>query len=125
MSAVVAILRGEDDSEALARRICPPRLDVGGQLRGIDVRARPIAGSGSHPPPTASLQTLGIEVIPVSVEQSRLAGEAYRSTGAVRVTSRAEFSGTRSHYALAVSENQPLLFVVRLRPPMYRGEVSA
>ena len=57
------------------------------------------------------LQTLGIEVIPVSVEQSRLAGEAYRVYGRGSGHPAGLNFGDTFAYALAVSENQPLLFV--------------
>jgi ribonuclease VapC len=57
------------------------------------------------------LQTLGIEVIPVSVEQARLAGEAYRVYGRGSGHPAGLNFGDTFAYALAVSENQPLLFV--------------
>ena len=49
-SAVVAILRGEDDSGALARRILAHRAWMSAGSYVELMCARPIAGSGSHPP---------------------------------------------------------------------------
>ena len=55
---------GRTIPEALARRFCPPRLDVSGQLRGIDVL---LLARSQDPAATRRadrlLQTLGIEVM--------------------------------------------------------------
>ena len=45
-SAVVAILGEDDSGRPCLLDSCPPRLDVGGQLREL-MCARPIAGSGN------------------------------------------------------------------------------
>lgn len=111
-SAVVAILRGEDDSEALARRILAHRawMSAGSYVELMCVLAR-----SQDPAATRRadrlLQTLGIEVIPVSVEQARLAGEAYRVYGRGSGHPARLNYGDTFAYALAVSENEPLLFV--------------
>ena len=56
------------------------------------------------------LAALGIDVIPVSVDQARLAAEAYRVYGRGSGHPAGLNFGDTFAYALAVSENESLLF---------------
>lgn len=111
-SAVVAILKDEEDSEALALRILAQRarMSAGSHVELMCVLAR------SQDPAAARradrlLEVLEIEVVPVSAEQARLAGEAYRVYGRGSGHPAGLNFGDTFAYALAVSGNEPLLFV--------------
>ncbi len=110
-SAIVAILQGEPQSEDLARSILAEsaRMSAGSYVELMCVLAR------SREPATSRradrlLQTLGVDVVPVSVEDAHLAAEAYRIYGRGSGHAAALNHGDTFAYALAVSSNEPLLF---------------
>ena len=111
-SALVAILKGELNAEALARTIlaAESRMSAGNYTELMCVMARSQEPAASRRVDQL-LATLGIEVLPVSVTQARLAGEAYRVYGRGTGHPAALNYGDTFAYALAVDLNEQLLFV--------------
>lgn len=110
-SALVAILKGEEDAEDLARRILGQntQMSAGSYVELMCVLARaqdPAAIRRAD----RLLEALGIEVIAMSVDQARLAAEAYRVYGRGSGHPAGLNFGDTFAYALAVSQNESLLF---------------
>lgn len=110
-SALVAILKGEEDAEVLARRILGQntRMSAGSYVELMCVLARSQDPAASRRADRL-LAALGLDVIPVSVDQARLAAEAYRVYGRGSGHPAGLNFGDTFAYALAVSQNEPLLF---------------
>lgn len=110
-SAIIAVLRAEPDWHELDRamRVPPLRMSAGTLLETSIVvdRARDPRLSRRL---DELLATLGVEIVPVSEEQARVARQAYRDFG--------KFSGHPARlnfgdcfaYALAAVIGEPLLF---------------
>lgn len=110
-SAVVAVLKGEDGAREIARLILAEqaRMSAASYVELMCVLAR------SAEPATGRrgdqlLKALGIEIVPVSVDQAQLAAEAYRAYGRGSGHAAGLNYGDTFVYALAVSCNEPLLF---------------
>lgn len=109
-SAVIAIIKGEPESEQLSSLLTSSdcRMSVANWLEcGVvsdrDEAADPFAVE-------ALVATAEIELVPVSVEQARIAREAHRRFGKGS-GSRARLNfGDCFAYALAKSTDEPLLF---------------
>ena len=113
-SAVVAILKAEEGHEDLARSI----LRQKSQMSAANYVELMCVLSSSREPATARradqlLEALGIEVVPVSVEQARIAADAYRAYGRGSGHPARLNYGDTFAYALAVERNEPLLFTGR------------
>ena len=111
-SVLVAILKGEQGAENLARTILNDhaRMSAGSLVEMMCVLAR------SREPSTPRraeqlLEVLSIEVMPVSIDQARLAGAAYRTYGRGTGHAAGLNYGDTFSYALAIDLNEPLLFV--------------
>lgn len=111
-SALVAILKGEQEGDDLARTILAGQasMSAGSYVEFMCVMAR------SQEPAAMRrvdqlLGMLGIDVLPVSVEQARIAAEAYRVYGRGTGHAAGLNYGDTFAYALAVESNEPLLFV--------------
>ncbi|HNL51709.1 MAG: type II toxin-antitoxin system VapC family toxin [Candidatus Nanopelagicales bacterium] len=111
-SALVAVLKGEQHAEALARTILveDSRMSAGSYTELMCVMARSREPAASRRV-DQFLAALGIEVLPVSVAQARLAGEAYRVYGRGTGHPAALNYGDTFAYALAIDLDEPLLFV--------------
>lgn len=110
-SAVVSILKAEEGYEELARAI----LREKSQMSAASYVELMCVLSTSREPATARradqlLVVLGIEVLPVSVDQARIAAEAYRAYGRGSGHPAGLNYGDTFAYALAVERNEPLLF---------------
>lgn len=113
-SAVVAILKAEEGYESLARNILGQRA----RMSAANYVELMCVLSASREPATSRradqlLESLGIDVVPVSVEQARIAAEAYRAYGRGSGHPAGLNYGDTFAYALAVERNEPLLFTGR------------
>ena len=111
-SALVAIVKGEQEGADIARTVLADRarMSAGSLVELMCVLAR------SREPSTPRraeqlLEALSIEVVPVTFEQARLAGEAYRIYGRGTGHAAGLNYGDTFSYALAIDLNEPLLFV--------------
>lgn len=108
-SAVMAVLRREDDAEPIARALAgAPRIAVSaGTLVEIGIVAE---GRGGPKAREAAEQLLErAEVVPVSAEQAMLAVAGWRRFGKGRHPAGLNF-GDCFAYALAMERGEPLLF---------------
>jgi ribonuclease VapC len=112
-SALVAIVRGEADGEALFDKICDCKearlLSAAGYLEaGIVVDGQ------KDPTKSASLDAfiaeLRIDIAPVTEAQARIARQAYRDFGRGSGHPAKLNFGDCFAYALATDTNHPLLF---------------
>ncbi len=111
-SAVVAIIKGEGRGEDLARAILAEKasMSAGSYVELMCVMARSQEPAAMRRADQL-LALLGIEVVPVSVEQARLAAQAYRVYSRGTGHAAGLNYGDTFAYALAVDANEPLLFV--------------
>ena len=112
-SAIVAVLEGEPEAERLLRALVDAesvRMSAATYVECAVVVDRR-ASAATRRRFDELLQTLGVEVVPLTVEHALLAREAYRDFG--RGTgSRARLTlGDCYSYALAAHAGEPLLFV--------------
>ena len=112
-SVLVAIIKDESNSAELARVILAqdrPQMSAASYVEFMCVLAR-LGGPAADRRGDQLLAALGVEIVEVSVEQARLAAEAYRVFGkGSGHRAGLNFSDTFA-YALAVSNGEPLLFV--------------
>lgn len=110
-SAVVAILKSEPERDAMLNSMSDvaPKMSAASYLEAAIV----IDGLGD---PVKSrrldelLTTLGVEIVPVTAEQARIARRAHQDYGrGGGHPARLNFGDTLS-YALAVENREPLLF---------------
>jgi ribonuclease VapC len=110
-SAVIAILRDEPDAKDLAAVI--ESAEVRRISAATYVEAGVVTDSNRNPLLSSSLDTFLrrslISVEPVTVEQARIAREAYRDFGKGRHRAGLNF-GDCFAYALAKEKGEPLLF---------------
>ena len=112
-SVLVAIIKDESNSAELARVILAqdrPQMSAASYVEFMCVLAR-LGGPAADRRGDQLLAALGVEIVEVSVEQARLAAEAYRVFGkGSGHRAGLNFSDTFA-YILAVSCGEPLLFV--------------
>jgi len=111
-SALIAILRGEEDAALFARSLeecpAPARLSAAGYLELSIVLD---AAGGDHSEMLDHfLQAAGIEIAPVTPHHARLAGGAYRRFGKGRGHPAGLNYGDCFSYALAKESGEALLF---------------
>jgi ribonuclease VapC len=110
-SAVIAILRDESDAKELAAAI--EGSDVLRISAATYVEAAIVTDSNRNPLLSSSLDSFlrraSITIEPVTVEQARIAREAYRDYGRGRHRAGLNF-GDCFAYALAKEKGEPLLF---------------
>lgn len=112
-SAIVAVLSGEDDADRLLRAMVEtPRVRMSAATYVecsvvIDRRA----SAATRRRFDELLQTLGVEVVPLTVEHALLAREAYRDFGRSTGSQARLNLGDCYSYALAAHAGEPLLFV--------------
>ena len=110
-SALLAILFDEPDGPALLRRIAeaPIRLLSSANAMEAWIVADRHANPAKGPALDALLETLGIDIVPVTVQHARLARTAYHTYGKGRHPAGLNF-GDCFAYALAKATDLPLLF---------------
>ncbi|ACV07242.1 type II toxin-antitoxin system VapC family toxin [Kytococcus sedentarius] len=112
-SAIVAVLGGEEGAEGLLRAMVEtPRVRMSAATYVecavvIDRRA----SAATRRRFDELLQTLGVEVVPLTVEHALLAREAYRDFGRSTGSQARLNLGDCYSYALAAHAGEPLLFV--------------
>ncbi len=109
-SAIVAILRGEPDADELASAIESAKIR---RLSAASYLEAAIVTDGNRNPVLSRrldsfLREILIQIEPVTVEQARLAREAYRDYGKGRHKAGLNF-GDCFVYALARDKSEPLL----------------
>jgi len=110
-SVIIAILRDEPDASVIAESLVRP------QVRSMSavsyVEAAVVVDSNRNPILSRRLDDLlrdaGIAIEPVTLNQARIAREAYRDFGKGRHRAGLNF-GDCFAYALAKEKNMPLLF---------------
>ncbi|QKT06701.1 type II toxin-antitoxin system VapC family toxin [Gordonia sp. X0973] len=110
-SAIVAILAGEDDARRYATALARQQavMSAGTYLECsivIDRKGVPEASRAFD----SWMKATGIEVVPVSVEQSRIARRAYADFGKGSGHRAGLNFGDCFAYALAVERDEPLLW---------------
>ncbi len=111
-SALVAILRREEEAIALRRAIAEnsnPLLSTGSYLEACIV----ISGAKNsldHAAVDEVIEMLGIDIVPFSLTQARLAREAYRQYGKGSGHPAQLNFGDCFAYALAKETEKPLIF---------------
>lgn len=110
-SALLAILFDEPDGPALLRRIAEAPIRLMSSANAVE--AWIVAGRHANPAKGPALdillETLGIDMVPVTVQHPRLARTAYHTYGKGRHPAGLNF-GDCFAYALAKATDLPLLF---------------
>jgi ribonuclease VapC len=110
-SALLAILFDEPDGPALLRRIAEAPIRLMSSANAVeawivaDRHANPAKGLALD----ALLETLGVDIVPVTIQHARLARTAYHTYGKGRHPAGLNF-GDCFAYALAKATDLPLLF---------------
>ena len=110
-SALLAILFDEPDGPALLRRIAEAPIRLMSSANAVEawIVADRHANPAKGPALDALLETLGIDIVPVTIQQARLARTAYHTYGKGRHPAGLNF-GDCFAYALAKATDLPLLF---------------
>jgi ribonuclease VapC len=110
-SALLAILFDEPDGPALLRRIAEAPIRLMSSANAVEawIVADRHANPAKGPALDALLETLGIDIVPVTVQHARLARTAYHTYGKGRHPAGLNF-GDCFAYALAKATDLPLLF---------------
>ena len=110
-SALLAVLFDEPDGPALLRRIAEAPIRLMSSANAVEawIVADRHANSAKGPALDALLETLGIDIVPVTVQHARLARTAYHTYGKGRHPAGLNF-GDCFAYALAKATDLPLLF---------------
>ncbi len=112
-SALVSALIGEKDAEELIQIIADsqnPRISAANYLESgvvLDSRKDPVLSRSLD----EFLQVAGVEIVPVTVEQARIARDAYRDFGKGSGHLAQLNFGDCFSYALAKANTEPLLYV--------------
>lgn len=111
-SALMAILIVEPDARRFAEAMArgePLRMSAGSwiELTAVLVRRFPDLATTE---PEHLIQKLGIEIVPVTIEQARIGQAAYRTYGRGTEHPAALNFGDCFAYALAKATGEPLLF---------------
>lgn len=112
-SAIVAVLGGEEGAEGLLRAMVQAqavRMSAATYVECSVVIDRR-ASAATRRRFDELLQTLGVEVVPLTVEHALLAREAYRDFGRSTGSQARLNLGDCYSYALAAHAGEPLLFV--------------
>ena len=110
-SALLAIILLEPEEADFATRILlarQPQMSVASYIE-VALRLDGALPSGSDRRLDDALETLGVELAPVSIEQAKLARRAFGMFGKGRHPAALNY-GDCMTYALAKSTGQPLLF---------------
>jgi ribonuclease VapC len=110
-SALLAILFDEPDGPALLWRIAEAPIRLMSSANAVEawIVADRHANPAKGPALDALLETLGIDIVPVTVQHARLARTAYDTYGKGRHPAGLNF-GDCFAYALAKATDLPLLF---------------
>ena len=110
-SALLAILFDEPDGPTLLRRIAEAPIRLMSSANAVEawIVADRHANPAKGPALDALLETLGIDIVPVTVQHARLARTAYYTYGKGRHPAGLNF-GDCFAYALAKATDLPLLF---------------
>jgi ribonuclease VapC len=110
-SALLAILFDEPDGPALLRQIAEAPIRLMSSANAVEawIVADRHANPAKGPALDALLETLGIDIVPVTVQHARLARTAYHTYGKGRHPAGLNF-GDCFAYALAKATDLPLLF---------------
>jgi ribonuclease VapC len=110
-SALLAILFDEPDGPALLRRIAEAPIRLMSSANAVEawIVADRHANPAKGPALDALLETLGIDIVPVTIQHARLARTAYHTYGKGRHPAGLNF-GDCFAYALAKATDLPLLF---------------
>ena len=110
-SALLAILFDEPDGPSLLRRIAEAPIRLMSSANAVEawIVADRHANPAKGPALDAFLETLGIDIVPVTVQHARLARMAYHTYGKGRHPAGLNF-GDCFAYALAKATDLPLLF---------------
>ncbi|WP_066663979.1 MULTISPECIES: type II toxin-antitoxin system VapC family toxin [unclassified Sphingomonas] len=110
-SAIIAILIGEPDQDALTRllALAPSRQMSAGSWVELEVVLSRRRDRSLRPRLDELLRLFPIDIAPVTVEQAEIGAVAYRTYGKGNHPARLNF-GDCFAYALAKSTGQPLLF---------------
>ena len=110
-SALLAILFDESDGPALLRRIAEAPIRLMSSANAVEawIVADRHANPAKGPALDALLETLGIDIVPVTIQHARLARTAYHTYGKGRHPAGLNF-GDCFAYALAKATDLPLLF---------------
>ena len=110
-SALLAILFDEPDGPTLLRQIAEASIRLMSSANAVEawIVADRHANPAKGPALDALLETLGIDIVPVSVQHARLARTAYHTYGKGRHPAGLNF-GDCFAYALAKATDLPLLF---------------
>ena len=110
-SALLAILFDEPDGLMLLRRIAEAPIRLMSSANAVEawIVADRHANPAKGPALDALLETLGIDIVPVTVQHARLARTAYHTYGKGRHPAGLNF-GDCFAYALAKATDLPLLF---------------
>ena len=112
-SAIVAVLGGEEGAEGLLRAMVEApavRMPAATYVECAVVIDRR-ASAATRRRFDELLQTLGVEVVPLTVEHALLSREAYRDFGHSTGSQARLNLGDCYSYALAAHAGEPLLFV--------------
>ena len=110
-SALLAILFDEPDGPVLLRRIAAAPIRLMSSANAVEawIVADRHVNPAKGPALDALLETLGIDIVPVTVQHARLARTAYHTYGKGRHPAGLNF-GDCFAYALAKATDLPLLF---------------
>jgi ribonuclease VapC len=110
-SALLAVLFDEPDGPALLRRIAEAPIRLMSSANAVEawIVADRHANPAKGPALDALLETLGIDIVPVTVQHARLARTAYHTYGKGWHPAGLNF-GDCFAYALAKATDLPLLF---------------
>jgi ribonuclease VapC len=110
-SALLAILFDEPDGPALLRQIAEAPIRLMSSANAVEawIVADRHANSAKGPALDALLETLGVDIVPVTIQHARLARTAYHTYGKGRHPAGLNF-GDCFAYALAKATDLPLLF---------------
>lgn len=109
-SAIIAILLQEDDAPHYAGAIADADLVVISAASYVELSIVALSrGARGRVELDGTLADAGIEIVPVTIDQARLAADAYDRFGKGRHAAALNF-GDCFAYALARSRGEPLLF---------------
>jgi ribonuclease VapC len=109
-SALVAILLQERDAEIYADAIARAATAVLSAASYVELSIVALSrGARGRAELDAMLEDAAIEIVPVTIDQARLASDAYEQYGRGRHGAALDF-GDCFAYALAKSRGEPLLF---------------
>lgn len=111
-SAIIALILGEAEAEAIARRLAegPARMSAATLVELHAVAANRLSAA-QHRRVERLLTEAGVEIVPFTAEQARVAGQALRDFGRGSGHPARLNLGDAYSYALASTSGEPLLCV--------------